>query len=573
VQTKELVLIKLGGSLITYKQNEEYIADYLSIVEKFRRNESTLEDLTHTISRLLNREKILQIFRHVYTFIQRNPSVKVLIVHGAGSIGHSLVLNLLKQEKNLETVYPIIKIAVAIQNQLVVSLAIQAGIKAISLPVHQLMLGYPTDETSTNRVDAHDLTILETLIQNTDSVPVFYGDVGFTNKPKPELKGEWKVFSGDLIPSALSRRLIRNQIAKAIFITHVEGKKTGIYTKDPIEEDAKLISRIKVGNQKIKFFDHQNQPLFFHSSEVNSKFDVTGAMEGKLRNIIELTHQGTKTWVVGLQDFPKALEGEPVGTRIEPMKKLGTKIIFLGTGDAFSSGGRRSAGVFVKYPDNGKKILLDCGPHTLQALKTSKVNTSLIDWIIITHFHGDHINGIPYLLLHLSFQTKRTKPLKIIGPIGIKDQVNNLFSALYKNEALKTLPFPCSFHEISTNNPFEEDGITISAFPMNHTPEALGYKLMADLGTVICTIAYTGDTGWTENLIPLIQDSELAILECNFFDTEFPTHLNWNQINKLKKYSEKIAITHLGEEMLENIHSLPEIKDFLIPLEGQVIRI
>jgi len=404
VQTKGLILIKLGGSLITHKKSEKHIADYLSVVQKFRSNKGTMEDLTGAISQLLNKEIILEIFRHINTFIQTNPSIKVIIVHGAGSIGHSLVLGLLKQENHLENVFPIIKMAVAIQNQLVVSLAIQSGIKAISLPVHQLMLGYPTNKTSTGRVDAPNLSILETLIQNTDSVPVFFGDVGFTSKSKTKLKGEWKVFSGDLIPGALSRGLTHNQIEKAFFITQVEGKKTGIYTKDPNEDDAEFISRITVSNQTIAYYNHKNQPLSFHTTEANSKFDVTGAMEEKLRNIIYLTHQGTKTWVVGLQDFPMALQEEPVGTRIEPIKNLDTKVVFLGIGDAFSSGGNKSAGVLVEYPSNGKKVLLDCGPHTLQALKSSKIVTSSIDWILISHFHGDHINGIPYLLLELSFQ-------------------------------------------------------------------------------------------------------------------------------------------------------------------------
>ncbi|MHA2110762.1 MAG: MBL fold metallo-hydrolase [Candidatus Hodarchaeales archaeon] len=387
------------------------------------------------------------------------------------------------------------------------------------------------------------------------------------------IKGEWKVFSGDLIPSALSRGFTNNQINRAIFITQVEGRETGIYTKDPNEDDAELISRIRVGNKTIEYFDNFNQTLSFQKSNSLSNFDVTGAMEGKLRNIVELAHQGTKTWVVGLHDFPRALQGESVGTRVEPWKELDTKVVYLGIGDAFSSGGKKSAGILVDYPGDGKKILLDCGPHTLQALKSSKIITSSIDWILISHFHGDHINGIPYLLLELSFQTKRIKPLKIIGPSGIEEQVNQLFSALYKNEASKTLPFKLTFHEISPDSPFKEENIRISALPMNHTPEALGYRITSDYNRKSCIIAYTGDTGWTENLIPLIENSQLAILECNFYSTEFPTHLNWSEITKLVGHAERVSVTHLGTEMHRHLFSLNEIKGLLIPLEGQTIRI
>jgi ribonuclease BN (tRNA processing enzyme)/isopentenyl phosphate kinase len=467
----------------------------------------------------------------------------------------------------------VIKLAVAIQNQLVVSLAIQSGIKAISLPVHQLMVGYPTNKTSTDRIDAPNLSVLETLLEYTDSIPVFYGDVGYSNNQQLELKGEWKVFSGDLIPGALSRGLTNNQINRAIFITQVEGREAGIYTKDPNEDDAELISRISVGSKKIEYFNNFDQPLRFQQSNSTSTFDVTGAMEGKLRNIIELTQQGAKTWVVGLKDFQGALKGEFVGTRIEPMNKLDTKVVFLGIGDAFSSGGKKSAGILIEYPNEGIKVLLDCGPHTLQALKLSKINTSSIDWIVISHFHGDHINGIPYLLLELSYQTKRIKPLKIIGPQGIEQQVKQLFTALYKNEATKTLPFKLMFHEISSEKPFDDENIRILAFPMNHTPEALGYRIISTNEPEPCTIAYTGDTGWTENLIDLVENVQLAIVECNFYNTEFPTHLNWNEIKRLKEYTERIAITHLGAEMHKEIVFLKGIKGFLIPLEGQTMRI
>ncbi|MHA1978953.1 MAG: amino acid kinase family protein [Candidatus Hodarchaeales archaeon] len=573
MKNKEIVLIKLGGSLITHKRNKKSIEEYLSVIEKFRSNEGTLEDLTKSISQLLNKEIIIEIFRHIFTYTQRNPSTKVLIVHGAGSIGHSLVLNLLKQEENLNNVYQVIKLAVAIQNQLVVSLAIQSGIKAISLPVHQLMVGYPTKKPSTNRLDAPNLSVFETLLENTDSVPVFYGDVGYSNNQQLELKGGWKVFSGDLIPGALSRGLTNNQIKRAIFITQVEGRETGIYTKDPDETDAELISRIRVSNKTIEYFNNFGQTLKFQQSNSFSNFDVTGAMEGKLRNIVELANQGTKTWVVGLHDFPGALQGESGGTRIEPKDELDTKVVFLGIGDAFSSGGKKSAGILIDYPSNGKKLLLDCGPHTLQALKSSKIITSSIDWILISHFHGDHINGIPYLLLELSFQTKRTKPLKIIGPSGIEEQVNQLFSALYKNEATKTLPFKLTFHEVSPTTPFKEENIRISAFSMNHTPEALGYRITSNYDKKIRTIAYTGDTGWTENLIPLIKNSQLAILECNYYNTEFLTHLNWSEIKKLIQHAERISITHLGAEMHRYLFSLDEIRGLLIPLEGQTIRI
>ncbi len=564
---KNVILVKLGGSLITYKQDEDRINKYLSVIDQFRGGTASLEDLTTTIAHLLNTSTLKEIFRTLNIYIKSNPMSKVIIVHGAGSIGHSLVLHLLKSETDLEYVYPIIKLAVSIQNHLIAGLGIQFGINAISFSSHQIMLGYPTDRTSSPRIDAADLSTLETMITNTDSVPIFFGDVGFAQGTHADLPGEWKVFSGDLIPNALARSFSYLQIDKAIFLTQVPGKMTGIYSKDPSLPDSQLIRRIEVGPRTNRYYNSENNEIHFQQEGTQSKFDVTDAMEGKLRNLIGLAHENVTSWVIGFEEFDKALQGENVGTRVIPEKDLNTNVVFLGRGDAFGSGGYKSASILLEL--EVKTILLDCGPHTLQALKASGRETTQVDWIVISHFHGDHFGGIPYLLLELTFQHQRTHPLKIIGPPGIEKIVNDLFTVLYERESSKTRPFPIEYTEITPDTPYENNGIKIKAFSMNHTPEAQGYRIQSRS----VTIAYTGDTGWTENLIPLISDTQLAILECNFYQSQFETHLNWQEVLKLYNLAEKTAVIHLGAEMVTEVHRLIGQKGLLIPLEGQIIRI
>jgi ribonuclease BN (tRNA processing enzyme)/isopentenyl phosphate kinase len=562
-----VILVKLGGSLITFKQDEKRINDYLSVIDQFRGGNATLEDLTTAISHLINTSTIHEIFRTLNIFIKSNPSSRVIIVHGAGSIGHSLVLHLMKSEIDLENVYPIIKLAVSIQNHLIAGLGIQFGIRAIPFSSHQIMLGYPTDRTSSHRVDAADLSTLEAMIKNTDSVPIFFGDVGLTQGAYIDLPGEWKVFSGDLIPNALARSFLNTQIDKAIFLTQVSGKITGIYSKDPNLPDSQLIRRIEVGPRTNHYYNADNHEIHFQQDSTQSKYDVTDAMEGKLRNLIELAHQNIPSWVIGFEEFDKALRGEEVGTKVLPEKELNTNVVFLGRGDAFGSGGYKSASILLEL--GNRNILLDCGPHTLQALKASGRETTQVDTILISHFHGDHFGGIPYLLLESTFQHQRTHPMTIIGPPGIEKVITDLFTILYSRESAKARGFPIKYIEITPDNPYVNEGIKIKAFSMNHTPEAQGYRIQS--GST--TIAYTGDTGWTENLKPLISDAQLAILECNFFQSQFETHLNWEEVLKVYSLAEKTAVIHLGSEMVSEIPNLIGQKGLLIPLEGQIIRI
>ncbi|MHA2203475.1 MAG: MBL fold metallo-hydrolase, partial [Candidatus Hodarchaeales archaeon] len=341
----------------------------------------------------------------------------------------------------------------------------------------------------------------------------------------------------------------------------------GIYTKDPSFDDADLITRIEVEIDEITCFGPRDEILSFQEGQTTGDFDVTEAMSGKLRNLIELANAHTQCWVVGLKDFDQALRGENVGTRIIPKNTSEVRIAFLGVGDAFASGGGKSASTFIEIEKQG--ILLDCGPHSLQALKESGRRTNDINIILISHYHGDHFGGIPFLLLEASIQQKRKKLLTIIGPPNIEKKVNELYTLLYETIAGNELPFPCDFRTLTpSTSPLEVNGLKIKAFKMQHTPEAQGYRLE----TENTSIAYSGDTGWTDELIPLVEDTQLAIMECNFFNTELAIHLNYHQLSKLCPLTDRMAIIHLGSEVIDQ-QILKEERCMFIPLEGQELRI
>ena len=556
-----ITVIKLGGSLITYKRDTNLIDQYLNQIDNFLSGIGSLQDLDIKISNLVNFQNLREIFRELSSFIAQNPHKKLLLIHGAGSIGHSLVLHLLKTNSDLNDVYSIIKLTVAILNQIVISEAIKQGIDAISFSSHQIMRGFPTEKTSVRKADSPDLTVFEKIITETNAVPVFYGDVGYS-------PNGWKVFSGDIYPAALTRRIKNTFLESAIFLTNVEGKRTGIYTKDPKFDDAEFIARIEVRNNEIDCIGSNNEILSFQAENTTEDFDVTEAMGGKLRNLVELANNQTNCWVVGLTDFIQALNGGNVGTRILPKVPRRITVTFLGTGDAFASGGGKSAGILVEVKKQG--ILLDCGPHTLQKLKEIGKKTDDVDLILISHFHGDHFGGVPFFLLEATLQQQRSKPLTIVGPQNIEAKIKELYSVLYETIADQEYPFLCNFQELTpSNSPLDAKELRIRAFKMLHSPEAQGYRLEINNSS----IAYSGDTGWTEELFPLVKNTQLAIVECNFFNTELEIHLNYHQTSKLKSLTDKLALIHLGSEVIDKIPMVTEEDDIFIPGEGEVLRI
>ena len=120
---------------------------------------------------------------------------------------------------------------------------------------------------------------------------------------------------------------------------------------------------------------------------------------------------------------------------------------------------------------NGSNLLIDCGEGTQIAIKEKGWSFKPIDTICFTHYHGDHISGLPGLLLTMG-NAERTEPLTLIGPKGLERVVNAL------RVIAPELPFPIIFKEIQgPEQTFEQAGYKITAFRVNHNVTCYGYTI------------------------------------------------------------------------------------------------
>ena len=123
---------------------------------------------------------------------------------------------------------------------------------------------------------------------------------------------------------------------------------------------------------------------------------------------------------------------------------------------------------------NGSSLLIDCGEGTQIAIKEKGWSFKPIDVICFTHFHGDHISGLPGLLLTMG-NADRTEPLTLIGPRGLEKVVNAL------RVIAPELPFELKFIEITQpEEMFEMNGYRLKAFRVNHNVLCYGYTLEID---------------------------------------------------------------------------------------------
>ena len=123
---------------------------------------------------------------------------------------------------------------------------------------------------------------------------------------------------------------------------------------------------------------------------------------------------------------------------------------------------------------NGSQLLIDCGEGTQIAMKEKGWSFKPIDVICFTHYHGDHISGLPGLLLTMG-NADRTEPLTLIGPKGLERVVNSL------RVIAPELPFELKFIEITEpEQSFELNGYRLTAFRVRHNVICYGYTIEID---------------------------------------------------------------------------------------------
>ena len=239
----------------------------------------------------------------------------------------------------------------------------------------------------------------------------------------------------------------------------------------------------------------------------------------------------------------------------------------VGSGDAFGSDGRLQSCYHLRY--SGGQLLLDCGSTSLVGMQRYGIVPNEIDTIVVSHLHGDHFGGIPYLLLEGKYVSQRLRPLIIIGPRGLQQKVEATTEALYPGLMGKKLPFDVVYRQINPKTIEEVNGAQINFFRVSHgtSKDVYGLRVTAD-GKVI---SYTGDSQWTNNLIPLAKESDLLISECFAYSESVPSHLDYKTLVKQrdKLGSKRIILTHMGKQMLSNLSHV-EIETFS---DGDVIKI
>jgi ribonuclease BN (tRNA processing enzyme) len=235
---------------------------------------------------------------------------------------------------------------------------------------------------------------------------------------------------------------------------------------------------------------------------------------------------------------------------------------FLGSGDAFGSGGRFQTCIDVRpegfEPEDKDptRLLVDCGASSLVAMKRYGVETSDIDAILLSHLHGDHFGGLPFFILESRYISDRQKPLVVAGPPGLEVRTNEAMEVLYPGSSGTDQSFTLEFVELKEETTAEIGPFTITPYPVVHSSGAPAYALRISYEDRI--LAFSGDTEWTDTLNKVAREADLFICECNSFEKGVPNHLNYRTLAEHREELEcrRLVLTHMGEEMLRRVGEL-----------------
>jgi len=218
------------------------------------------------------------------------------------------------------------------------------------------------------------------------------------------------------------------------------------------------------------------------------------------------------------------------------------ELSFLGSGNAFTPGGRYWSSFLL----NGR-YLFDAPPTLLPHLKRLDIPSTDIRAVFISHFHGDHFLGLPFLLLEYLHNTPRREALYIVGPPGVEEMIEGLAEMAFPGLSHADAGYQRRYLEVESDRQQTVDDLQFQAFRMKHANEklvSLGYRVrLAEK-----VLAYTGDTELCDELFALAAGADVLVLDCNYSQGKGPDHLSFAEVPEVRRRlppSTTVILTHL----------------------------
>jgi ribonuclease BN (tRNA processing enzyme) len=243
-------------------------------------------------------------------------------------------------------------------------------------------------------------------------------------------------------------------------------------------------------------------------------------------------------------------------------------VTLLGTGDAFASYGRSQAGYLLNAPAG--RVLIEAGPGLLPALKNNRIPTDSFDLLLISHLHGDHYAGLPFLILEYLWEKRRKNVLTVAGPPKLEERTWRLMRLMFPRFVLEEVKHKFKFVVLEPGCSTRLGKFQVRAIRSPHTKPDVSLSLRVDGGGK--SIVFSGDSGWNDDLVTLSDGADLFLCECTYFESaQLTFHMNYPLLaaNRDKFKVGRMVLTHLGREVLSRENEI----DIEMGFDGMKIEI
>jgi ribonuclease BN (tRNA processing enzyme) len=210
----------------------------------------------------------------------------------------------------------------------------------------------------------------------------------------------------------------------------------------------------------------------------------------------------------------------------------------------------------VLLESRGLHYLVDCGASSLVALRSAGVDPGAIDAVLLTHLHGDHFAGVPFLLLDGLFGG-RSRPLVVAGPAGSAERIGATMELFYPGVSKHQRRFDLDYVDFTPGTAITIGALRVTPYEAVHPSGAQAFALRAELDGR--TVACSGDTAWTDALVDAAAGADLFICESSSYDRAAGSHLDYLTLarHRPRIRCKRLVLTHMGSDMLSRVAKLP----------------
>jgi ribonuclease BN (tRNA processing enzyme) len=231
--------------------------------------------------------------------------------------------------------------------------------------------------------------------------------------------------------------------------------------------------------------------------------------------------------------------------------EVSVRTTVIGSGDAFGSGGRFQTCIALADGLGPPHTLIDCGATSLVALRQHEINLNRIETVLVSHLHGDHFGGLPFLILDGQFR-RRTTDLTVVGPPGTSQRLSEAMEAFFPGSSTVRRRFAVDVREHDHAVAHRTERLSATPFEVRHASGAPAYAIRVHDHASNAVLAYSGDTEWTDTLIQAAEGAQVFLCE-GYAPQPVRWHLDLDAlaIHADRVACEKLILTHMSPTVLD----------------------